>query len=219
MPIEAPSLPLYIDFAATFLFAVTGAMVAIRRHYDWVGLFFLALCSGLGGGLLRDGLFINDGAPAAMRSAGYLWAVLAGCVTAALFHPHVGKLDRPLLYVDALGLGAYGVVGTTKALAAGLPPLAAIFVGVVNSVGGTIIRDVLTGTESFIFKPAQFYVIAAAAGCASEVAAMAWLHLPVSTSAWIAIGVTFAARVLSIVFNWRTASILPKPTPEEPESR
>src|SRR5580698_3818561 len=151
MPPEAISLPHYIDFGATFLFAVTGAMVAIRRHYDWVGAFVLALCCGLGGGLLRDGLFINDGAPAAMRHPGYWWAVIAGCVAAGLFHQHVGKLDRLLLYLDALGLAAYGVVGTAKATAAGLSVPAAIFVGVVNAVGGGVIRDVLTNTESLLF--------------------------------------------------------------------
>jgi uncharacterized membrane protein YeiH len=210
----AVSLPLYIDFGATFLFAITGAMFAIRRHYDWVGLFVLALCSGLGGGLLRDGLFINDGAPAAMRHAGYLWVVIAGCIAAGLFHQFVGKLDRLFLYADALGLGAYGVVGTTKAAAAGLSLPASIFVGVVNAVGGSLIRDVLTSTESLLFKPGQFYAVAAFAGCASYVAATAWLHLPVSIAVWIAIGITFTARTLSIVFNWKTASILPKPTPE-----
>jgi len=209
MPTEVISLPLYIDFGATFLFAITGAMFAIRRHYDWVGLFVLALCSGLGGGLLRDGIFINDGAPAAMRDAGYLWAVIAGCLAAGLFHNHVGKLDRLFLYVDALGLGAYGVVGTTKAAVAGLSLPASIVVGVVNAVGGSIIRDVLTNTESLLFKPGQFYVIAALAGCTSYVAATEWLHLPVRITAWIAIAVTFTARALSIAFNWKTASILP----------
>ena len=145
-------LPLYIDFGATFLFAVTGAMFAIRRHYDWVGAFVLALCSGLGGGLLRDGLFINNGAPVAMRHPGYIWAVIAGCIAAGLFHQFVGKLDRLFLYADALGLGMYGVVGTTKASVAGLSLPAAIFVGVVNAVGGSIIRDVLTNTEPLLFK-------------------------------------------------------------------
>jgi len=44
------TLPLYIDLSATFLYAMTGALLAIRRHYDWVGLFVLALVSGVGGG-------------------------------------------------------------------------------------------------------------------------------------------------------------------------
>jgi uncharacterized membrane protein YeiH len=217
MPAPVISLPLYIDYGATFLFAVTGAMFAIRRHYDWVGLFVLALCSGLGGGLLRDGLFLNDGAPAAMRHAGYLWSVVAGCVAAALFHPHVSKLDRPFLYVDALGLGMYGVVGVTKAAAAGMSSPAAIFVGVVNAVGGSLIRDVLANTESLLLKPGQFYAVAALAGCSTYVFSVISVHLPEGAAALLAIAMTFGVRTLSIVFNWKTASIVPKPL-EAPRS-
>jgi uncharacterized membrane protein YeiH len=63
------ALPIAIDVGATILFSITGAMVAVRRHYDLIGVFGLALACGLGGGLLRDGLFIQAGPPVAMRDA------------------------------------------------------------------------------------------------------------------------------------------------------
>ena len=66
--------------------------------------------------------------------------------------------------------------------------------------------------------PIQRVSVAAFAGCGSYVAATEWMRLPVSVAAWIGIGVTFAARTLSIVFNWKTASILPQPTPEDEEA-
>jgi uncharacterized membrane protein YeiH len=88
---------------------------------------------------------------------------------------------------------------------------AAIFVGVVNAVGGSVIRDVMTNTEPLIFKPGQFYVVAALAGTGTYVAAETWLHLPPVMAAGVSIAVTFAARTLSIVFNWKTASVLPRP--------
>src|SRR5215204_1514531 len=168
------ALPLYIDLSATFLFAVTGAIFAMRRHYDWVGVFVLALCSGLGGGLLRDGLFIQEGVPVAMRSASYLWAIVAGCFATVLFRRFAPRMERLFLLADALGLGAYGVVGTSKAYAAGLSPLASIFVGVVNAVGGSLIRDVLVSAEPLLFKPGQFYVMAALVGCFAYVATTKW---------------------------------------------
>ena len=37
------TLPIYIDLTATCLYAMTGALLAIRRHYDVIGLFVLAL--------------------------------------------------------------------------------------------------------------------------------------------------------------------------------
>jgi uncharacterized membrane protein YeiH len=209
--------PHYIDLGATFLFSITGALVAIRRHYDWVGLFVLALCSSIGGGLLRDGLFIQEGPPAAMRSADYLWAVVAGCVTAGLFHQFVGKMERLFLIADALGLGAYGVVGVTKAQGAGLSMLAAIFVGVVNAVAGGVIRDVLVRSEPLVFKPGQFYVVASLIGVCTYTALAVGLKVPGSVADSAAIGITFIVRMLSITFNWKTGPILPEPPPPSSE--
>ena len=92
---QSVALPISIDLGATVLFSITGAMVAIRRHYDAVGVFVLALACGLGGGLLRDGLFIQNGPPAAMRDPSYMIAVIVGCVAAILFFKHVERLSRP----------------------------------------------------------------------------------------------------------------------------
>ena len=164
------ALPIAIDLGATVLFSITGAMVAIRRYYDAIGVFVLALACGLGGGLLRDCLFIQSGPPAAMRTSSYMFAVLAGCVIAILFFKHmerikhIERLSKPFLIFDALGTGAYGVVGASKAFEAGLAVPACIFVGVVNAVGSGLIRDVLVREEPLMFKPGQFYIIASLLG-------------------------------------------------------
>jgi len=123
---QSVALPISIDWGQTVLFSITGAMVAIRRHYDAVGVFVLALASGLGGGLLRDGLFIQNGPPAAMRDPSYMIAVLAGCGLAILFFKHADRLSKPFLIFDALGTAAYGVVGASKAFEAGLSTPACI---------------------------------------------------------------------------------------------
>ena len=64
---EQFTLPIYFDLGATFLYALTGAVVAVRRHYDIVGLFVIALVSGIGGGLMRDSIFIQSGPPLRIR--------------------------------------------------------------------------------------------------------------------------------------------------------
>ena len=72
MPSESFQIPIAFDLGATVAFALTGAMAARRRGYDIVGLFFLALASGLGGGLIRDGLFILL-RPRWSAGGGWLW--------------------------------------------------------------------------------------------------------------------------------------------------
>lgn len=210
--IRTVALPIAIDLGAAYLFSITGAMVAIRRHYDLVGVFVLALACGLGGGLLRDGLFIQAGPPVAMREGSYMIAVFAGCVTAALFFKHVERLSRPFLIFDALGTAAYGVVGASKAFEAGLAVPACIFVGVVNAVGSGLIRDVLVREEPLMLKPGQLYVIASLLGVSSFAVFTLALHIPLVMSAFMAIGITFVLRLLAIFFDWKTSPVLPPPT-------
>ncbi len=205
--IRTVALPLCIDLGATFLFSITGGMVAIRRHYDPIGLFVLALACGLGGGLLRDGIFIQSGPPAAMLEAPYMMAVLVGSLVAGLFFKHVERLSKPFLIFDALGTGAYGVVGAGKAFEAGLALPACIFVGVVNAVGSGLIRDVLVREEPLLLKPGQFYVIASLLGVSGFALLTAYLRVPLLPSAMVAIAITFISRLLAIYFDWNTKSI------------
>jgi len=209
--VRSVALPISIDLGATALFSITGAMVAIRRHYDAVGIFVLAVACGLGGGLLRDGFFIQNGPPMAMRHWGYIIAVIAGSVAAIVFFKHVQRLSKPFLILDALGLAAYGVVGTSKAFEAGLAMPACIFVGVVNAVGGGLIRDVLVREEPLLFKPGQFYVVASVLGVGGFALLSSYFHVAALPAAISAIAITFVFRLLAIFFNWRTKSILRPP--------
>jgi len=211
--IQSVGLPIGVDLGATVLFSITGAMVAIRRHYDFVGVFVLALACGLGGGLLRDGLFIQNGPPAAARDGSYMIAVFAGCVLAILFHKQVKRLSTPFLIFDALGTGAYGVVGASKAIDAGLAIPACIVVGVVNAVGGGLIRDVLVREEPLMLKPGQFYAIASLLGVGGYALLSRFSQVPLVVSAITAIAITFVLRLLAIFFDWKTRSILPHQPP------
>lgn len=202
-------LPAAFDLAAAFFFALTGALAAIRRGYDWVGLFALALATGVGGGLIRDGLFIQNGPPAMVTDGRFIVAIAAACLTGALMASCVERLTRAIELIDAVGLGTYGAVGVQKALAAGLSIPAAILVGIVNACGGGILRDVLVREEPLVLKPGQFYAIAAAVGCIVFTALLVFFHVPAPIAALIAIAVTFTFRMLAIVFKWRTQPVRP----------
>lgn len=202
-------IPAAFDLAASFLFATTGALAAIRKRYDVVGILVLALATGLGGALLRDGLFLQTSVPAVLADGRYLGAVLAGAAVAAWFARHLHRLRLAIVLLDALALGTYGVVGAQKSLAAGLPFLSALLVGVVNAVGGGILRDILVREEPLIFKPGEFYALAAMAGCALFLL-LARLGFPGEAAAVPAIAVAFLVRLLSIRLGWRTGAFAPE---------
>jgi uncharacterized membrane protein YeiH len=152
---------------------------------------------------MRDTFFVQQGSPAFMQDARYIWAVLAATVFAAMTYAIARRVERAVAAVDALGLGTYAVVGVQKALAAGLSPLAAILVGVVNAVGGGLIRDVLVRDEPLLLKPGQYYTLAALLGCVLFVA-LQFYELEVVHAAWITIAAVFAMRMLAIRYNWQT---------------
>jgi len=182
-----------------------------------IGVFVLALACGLGGGLLRDGIFIQNGPPAAMREGSYMIAVLAGCIVAGLFFNQVERLSKPFLIFDALGTGVYGVVGSSKAFEAGLAIPACIFVGVVNAVGSGLIRDVLVREEPLMLKPGQYYVIASLLGVCGFALFARYFYIPLVPSATLAIALTFVIRLLSIYFNWKTRPVM-RPSPSNGSS-
>jgi uncharacterized membrane protein YeiH len=205
--VTAFQLPVWFDLAATFAFALTGALAAIKRGYDVVGLLSLAIVSGIGGGLIRDGIFLQQGVTPLLTNPHYLYVIGAAALLGLVLGERVNRFHRLIAVVDAVGLGAYACFGVQKALLAGLGPTAAVFVGVVNAVGGGILRDLLTRQEPLVFKPGQFYVLVALAGAVLFVVLTVQTKLDATLAAFIAIGVTFVFRVLTITFNWRTEAV------------
>jgi hypothetical protein len=114
-------LPALFDLGATFAFALTGALAGVKRGYDIVGIFFLALVSSIGGGLIRDAVFIpGSTATPLLTDPRYIQVVLTATLVCVVFGSRITHFRRVIAVVDALGLGAYAAFGTQKALLAGL---------------------------------------------------------------------------------------------------
>lgn len=215
---SAFALPIYLDLGATFLFALAGGLAAVRRGYDVVGLVALALVTGVGGGLLRDGLFIQNGPPVVTTDAGFGYVIIAACVVAAVMRDRIRRFELIINLIDALGLGAYAAVGVQKSLEAGLSAPAAMLVGIVNACGGGVLRDILTRDEPLLFKPGEFYALAAALGAGLYTLLVMQVHVPAATAAWICIGATFVFRSMAMRFHWRTSPLQPPVPAPRPAS-
>jgi len=149
-----------LDYAAVFVFAATGALAAARNRHDIVTFGFFAAVTGVGGGTLRDLLI---GAPVFwVQRPDYLIVCLVTAVAVWVFGPQRFR-ERALIWLDALGLSAYCVVGSAKALAAGVGPLPAIVMGVLTAAIGGVIRDIIAQHPSVLLRR-EIYVTAALAG-------------------------------------------------------
>jgi uncharacterized membrane protein YeiH len=205
-------VPILFDYAATFTWAVSGAVVAIRRRLDITGVFIVALLAALGGGLLRDALFLNR-TPVALVNPMYLTLVFGATVITAVFARYLRNLIGPdkvqkiVDYIDALGTPAFAVFGMQLADNAGLPLVAVLFVGVANGVGGGVLRDVVVREVPALMRPGQYASITLFLACCLYLLMTLQAGLSPTLAAWITVSVFFVARVLTIRFNWQTRSV------------
>jgi uncharacterized membrane protein YeiH len=202
------TLPVVFDLAATFLFGVTGALAAVQRGYDYIGVFGLTFATAIGGGLIRDGIFLQNGPPFVLTSErGYLPVIVIASIVGARLGHHVERFRQTFLTFDALGMSAYGVVGVQASLNAGLKPSAAAFMGVINATGGGLLRDVLTRQEPLVFKPGQYYVLPSLFGCALLVVLLVFFKVPRVLAGVIAMAATFTLRMIAVVFDLRSQPV------------
>ena len=191
-----------LDLIGIFTFAVSGALLAIQRDFDVVGIAVLAIVTALGGGILRD-LLLGDAPPVAFARWEYLAVALAAAGVTFVAHPELGRLTPTLLVFDAAGLGLFCVSGTVKALEFGLAPVAAVTLGVTAAVGGGVLRDVFAReTPALVRSDSELYAVPAVAGGA--VVAIAWelgAYAP-ALGAGVAVAV-FATRALALRRHWR----------------
>lgn len=135
-------LPQVLDLAGTFVFALTGALVAVRGRLDLFGTLVLAFATGLGGGLVRD-VLLGDVPPPGLVEWRFLAAAALAGVATFLWHPVVARWENIILTLDAAGLALFCVTGALKASDAGLDVVPAALLGMITAVGGGIARDVL----------------------------------------------------------------------------
>jgi len=197
-------LPIAFDMVATFVSGVAGALAAVRRQYDYVGVFALAFVTGLGGALLRDGIFLQSGPPAVVRDSRILLAVLAATVVAVGINQLGRRLSVVMLVFDSIGLAVYAVVGADRSQVAGLSVLGAVLVGAVNAVGGGLLRDVLIREEPAIFKPGQLYGLAAILTSALFVSLTACFGGREELAAILAASAGITLRLLAVRYDWKT---------------
>ncbi len=205
-------VPILFDYVATFTWAVSGAIVAIRRRFDIIGVFVMALLAAIGGGLIRDAVFL-DRTPVFLVNPAYLSLIGGACIVTTIFTRYLRNListdtvQKIVDYIDALGTPAFAVFGMQLARDAGLPLVAVVFVGVANGVAGGMLRDVVVREVPALMRPGQFSALTLLAACCLYLLLTLELHEAPTRAAWITVGAYFVARVLTIRFNWRTSAI------------
>nr|WP_202535315.1 trimeric intracellular cation channel family protein [Streptomyces sp. SID4919] len=197
-----PSVQHALDLAGIFVFAISGALLAVRKNFDVFGIAVLAEVTALGGGLFRD-LVIGAVPPAAFTDLGYFLTPLVAAALVFFLHPQVERIQTGVNVFDAAGLGLFGVTGTTKAYEYGLGLTASAALGLATAVGGGVLRDMIANeVPSLVRWDRDLYAVPAMVGACMAALFIQYDMLNVLTSA-IAVVTTFAIRLLALRFHWR----------------
>lgn len=196
------NIPLWADLLGVGLGGIQGAMFASgfqgQRRLDWLGVAIIGIMIGMGGGLIRDILIGTP--PATLQSNWYLitaaGAALFGMLLAGVFN----RINTFIVVLDAVVIGMFGAFGVSKAIAFGIPPVPAVFIGVCAAVGGGVLRDILMGLPVSIMHVGSLYAVAAGVGCTTTVV-MHLFDLNITIAAITCIVVTAVIRVLAVLYD------------------
>ena len=198
-----------IELIGTIAFASSGAMVAIRKRLDLFGVLVLGATTAVGGGIIRD-IILQITPPSSFQDPVYfiLAAITVGIIFLICYlNPYFLDMrflegyERLMNILDAIGLGAFTVLGAQKAVSAGYENyrFLAIFLGVVTGVGGGLLRDMMAGITPYILKKHIY-------ACASILGAMAYIYgrllIPDSFALIIGAAVVIIVRMLATKYRW-----------------
>lgn len=198
----------WFDIIAVGILGITGAVKAADLEYDWIGILTLAFVAGCGGGLLRD-ILLNL-PPALLINEVYIIAIMVSVPLGFLCYRFIQRIWILFDIVDVIGLALYATVGSQKALQQGFSLSAATLIGVINAVGGGMLRDILVRQEPVIFKPGQWY--ASIALLDSLIFGILVKHgsMSVRDAVILVVVLTLILRIIVVRLNLRTYPLRPR---------
>lgn len=200
------TIPDFLDTTAIIVGALTGAMHAMRKGLDVLGVLLVAFATGVGGGLVRD-VLLQNGEPAILLNPQYQLFAAIGAVVGWFFAKGAARFNPAYDALDTFMIGAWVLLGCWKAQVDGLAPLPVIFIGVAAATGGAFIRDVLCHDPPALLQPGYFYTLAAFAAAGTYVGLMS-LEVPIAVAQLAAMAAAILVRTVSLKFDITTPSAM-----------
>ena len=186
-----------LDLLGTVVFAITGLLAARRKMLDLFGAIVIAMVTAIGGGTLRD---LIIGVPVFWTQNDiYIYIVVIAAMLLFFLARYRRLPIKLLLFLDALGLAVFTVIGTQKAMALGFSDPISIMTGIMTGVVGGVIRDVLVGEVPLVFRK-EIYATASFVG-ASLFLVLEHIGLSIEIAVFSAIITTLFIRVVAIMYN------------------
>jgi uncharacterized membrane protein YeiH len=187
-----------LDLFGVAVFAITGALVAREKQLDLFGVIVIALVTAVGGGTLRD-VIIGSRPVFWVADPTYVIVAIAAGLGTMVFTRIYAPPYQLLLTADAFGLAIFTLLGTETALKHDLPTLIVVMMGVISSVAGGIIRDLLSNRTPIILH-SELYATASFCGA---VVFIVLAPASVPAASLLTVCTTLLLRLAAIHWHWR----------------
>jgi uncharacterized membrane protein YeiH len=198
-----------LDLLGVAVFAISGALAAMRLGLDLFGVVVLAAVTAIGGGTLRD--VLTDRHPVFWIADPRCLYVILGAVAVAILGASKLSSERvPFLIADALGLGLFAISGAQTIEERDPPWIVIILMGTMTGVAGGVVRDILSGIVPMLLRR-DIYATAAIAGVFFYLL-MQKLGVARAWASIVAMLFIVALRLLSVACNWQLPVFTLPPT-------
>jgi len=187
-----------LDLFGIAVFAVTGALVAREKQLDLFGVVVIALVTAVGGGTLRD-VILGNTPVFWVRDTNYVIVAIAAALGTVILVRVFEPPHQLLLVADAFGLAIFTLLGTASAWQQGLSSLVAIMMGVMSSVAGGVIRDLLSNRIPLILN-SELYATTSLCGALVFVVLAPF---DAALASFLTVVTTLGLRLATIRWHWR----------------
>lgn len=190
-------LIIFFEYVGTFVFAISGALLAIEKKMDFFGVVILATITAIGGGVIRD-VVTNIGIPVCFSEWEYMIITLVAVVLTILLRDKI-KWHKGFVICDAIGLASFTIAAGMRALELDYNFMTFLFVSLITAIGGGIMRDILASRVPIVLNR-EIYAVAALIG--AIIFWMIYPHLNSQVASYSCIALIIAIRLIAYHFHW-----------------
>ena len=208
------TLIIYImELIGTIAFAISGALIAVRRSLDLFGVVLVGSITSVGGGIMRD-LFLGKFPPNIFSN---VIVLIIAAITAIVvfvisyfnankFESFEKRIESINNFFDAVGLATFSAIGTEMACELGFYDMAifSISMGMLTGIGGGIIRDILVDSTPYVLKK-HIYALASIIG--STIYYLIRINGNKIVALIVSIPIIVVIRLLAAKYHWKLPKI------------
>lgn len=196
---EATALLQILFVIAIIAEAMTAALAAGKREMDWVGVCLLGCITALGGGSMRDVLLGHYPLTWVAHPSYLLLTGGAALFTIAVAR-YMHRLRNIFLFLDAVGLVVFTVIGCNVAIGLELPTVVVVASGMITGCAGGVLRDILCNSIPLLFRAELYATVSVFTGLL-YLGGLA-LELPHDAVMAVAMASGLALRLLALRYGW-----------------